>query len=111
MPQQHLLLGAVSGAFIVLSGALYALLFALGRLNASRAMTFGAYLAYGTLVLFSLLLLRALALDGVWAALVIVMLAGYLLAPRAIWHLCVGTHGGDHSGDGAGRTELSGDRR
>ena len=97
VPKENLLLGALSGAFIVLSGALYALLFALGKLRASRTLNYGAYLAYGMLVIFSLLLLRALSLEGFWTAVVLIMLAGYFLAPKAIWHLCVGTHGGGHS--------------
>ncbi len=93
MAREDLLLGALSGAFIVVSGALYALLFALGRLRDSRVLMFGAYLSYGILVGFSLLLLHALTLEGFWIAVVVVMLAGYFLTPRAIWHLCVGTHG------------------
>jgi len=27
------------------------------------------------------------------------MLLGYLLAPHAIWHLCVGTHAQAHAGE------------
>jgi hypothetical protein len=27
-----------------------------------------------------------------WRWVVLVMVVGYLLAPQAIWHLCVGTH-------------------
>jgi hypothetical protein len=93
VPKEDLLIGALSGAFIVMSGALYALLFALGQLRQSSLMRGGAYLAYGALVIFSLLLLRALGLEGPWSALVVVMLVGYFFAPRAIWHLSVGTHG------------------
>ena len=93
MPQELLLLGALSGGMIVLSGGLYALLFALARLRNSRELGYCAYAAYAILVVFSLSLLHALRLEGAWTVLVIVMLAGYLLAPKAVWHLCVGTHG------------------
>jgi len=92
MPKEDLLLGALSGAFIVVFGGLYALLFALGRLRSSRALTAGAYIAYGLLAVFSLLLLGALNLQGIWTAVILIMLAGYFLAPRAIWNLCLGTH-------------------
>ncbi len=94
----ELLLAALSGAFIVLSGALYALLFALGKLGKSRLLIRAAYLAYAVLVLCSLLLARVLRLEGSWMLVIIAMLIGYLLAPAAIWRLCVGTHGEMASG-------------
>ncbi len=107
MPKEDLLIGALSGALIVVSGALYALLFALGKLHASRISMYGAYLAYGALIGFSLLLLRALDLAGLWVVVVIVMLAGYFVAPKAIWHLCLGTHGEQrHSFPGNSNSEL-----
>lgn len=93
MAKENLLLGALSGALVVLSGASYALLFALGRLRNSPALSSGAYLAYATLVFFTVTLSRALALEGFWTAVTGVMLVGYFLAPRAIWLLCAGTHG------------------
>ena len=95
MLKENLLFGALSGALIVVSGALYALLFALGQLYASRFSMYGAYLASGAFIGFSLLLLRALDLSGLWTVVVIVMLAGYFVAPKAIWCLCLGTHGED----------------
>ena len=108
MPREDLLFGALAGALIVVSGALYALLFALGKLYASRISMYGAYLAYCALIGFSLLLLRALDLAGLWVAVVIVMLAGYFVAPKAIWHLCLGTHGEDqHDFPGNSKNELA----
>ena len=101
MPQELLLLGTLSGGMIVLSGGLYALLFALGRLHDSRELGYCAYAAYSILVVFSLSLVHALRLEGAWTALVIVMLAGYFLAPKAVWHLCVGTHGQEATDRGA----------
>ena len=88
-----ILTGAVSGACVVLGGALYALLFAFGKLRASRLLMAAACLAYGLLAASALVLARALGLDGLWTLVVVAMLIGYLLAPAAIWHLCVGTHG------------------
>lgn len=90
-----ILIGALSGACVVLGGALYALLFALGKLNRSRLLLRSAWLAYGLLAVSALMLARALGLDGPWLLVVVAMLVGYLLAPPAIWHLCVGTHGGE----------------
>jgi hypothetical protein len=52
-------------------------------------------------VLATLSLARALDLGGAWRAVVIVMLVGYLLAPHAIWHLSVATHGAEHGDSGS----------
>ena len=90
------MLGALSGALVVLSGALYALLFALGKLNRSQVLMGAAYLSYAVLFLCTLLLARFLRLDGPWVLVIVTMLIAYLLAPQAIWHLCVGTHGERH---------------
>jgi len=69
-----------SAASVILFGAIYALTFAWSRLkNRPRLMPL-AYAAY--LGLFA-------------AVIVLLMLAGYLVAPHAIWHLCVGTHAED----------------
>jgi ABC-type Co2+ transport system permease subunit len=84
--------GALSAALVVLSGALYALLLALGKLKRSQSLLRSAFAAYAVLFVSALVLARALGLDGYWAVVVIAMLVGYLLAPLAIWHLCVGTH-------------------
>ena len=43
------------------------------------------------------LLLGALSLEGFWSAVVLIMLAGYFLASKGIWLLCVGTHSGHAS--------------
>jgi hypothetical protein len=40
-----------------------------------------------------LILARALNLTGLWQIVTATLLLGYLLAPRAIWRLSVGTHG------------------
>lgn len=92
---QDMFFGTMAGAAIVLTGALYALFFALGRLHDSRAMDVASLLSYLILVLAVLVLINALALSGVWILVTGVMLIGYFLLPRAIWHLCVGTHAGD----------------
>lgn len=89
-----------TSAMVILLGAIYALLFAFSRVkNHPRLMPL-AYLAYAGLFASVLFLAQAANLfkHPVWASIVILMLAGYLLAPHAIWHLCVCTHADEHEG-------------
>lgn len=83
-----------SAAMVILSGALYALLFAYSRVKQRPRLMPLAYAAYLGLVasVVVLALTANLFATGFWAFLVVLMLVGYLLAPHAIWHLCVGTH-------------------
>ena len=92
MQSEQILFGSMSAALVVLSGAAYALLFALARIRSSQTLLCFAYGAYLALCLCALILTRALELETFWVAVVAVMLVGYWLAPIAIWHLCVGTH-------------------
>lgn len=83
-----------SAASVIIFGALYALLFSYSRIkNVPRLMPL-AYAAY--LVLFASVIALAnvanLLHSLFWVCIVILMLAGYLLAPHMIWNLCVGTH-------------------
>ena len=83
-----------SAASVIIFGALYALLFAYSRIkNVPRLMTL-AYAAYAVLFASVIELAYVANLFGslFWVFIVILMLVGYLLAPRAIWNLCVGTH-------------------
>lgn len=95
MGLQDMFFGTMAGAAIVLMGAAYALFFALGRLHRSRAMIAAALASYGLLAVATYVLVDALALSGIWILVTTVMLIGYFLLPRAIWHLCVGTHAGE----------------
>lgn len=95
MGLQDLFFGAMSGAAVVLMGAFYALFFALGRLHGSRALTAASLVSYALLAAAVYVLIRSLGLSGIWIVVTLVMLVGYFLAPRAIWHLCVGTHAGE----------------
>ena len=83
---QGLFLGTMASAAVVL-------FFALGRLHASKSFAAASLASYALLAGAVCVLVRSLALDGVWITVVVVMLAGYFLLPRAIWRLCVGTHG------------------
>ncbi|MGB5211629.1 MAG: hypothetical protein WBP60_14005 [Gammaproteobacteria bacterium] len=83
---------AIAGALIILFGAAYALLFAVSRLRGQGRLMIVAYLAYGLLAFCVLVLARTLNLEGLWQSVTAVMLVGYLVAPRLIWNLCVGTH-------------------
>jgi len=93
-----ILSGALSAGFVVVCGASYAACLALGRLRHSQRLTHGAWLAYGGLVISTLLLASALHLHGSWWLLVATMLIGYGLLPPAIWHLSAATHGTDERG-------------
>jgi uncharacterized membrane protein YfcA len=97
MSATNLLLSTASGALIVISGGLYALLLALGRLRRSRAMRLGAAAAYAAMAGFVFLLAAQLSLYRAWYLVVLVVLAGYLLAPKAIWHLTEATHRSEHT--------------
>lgn len=98
-----------SAALVILCGGLYALLFAYARVkNAPRLMPL-AYLSYGGLAVSAFMLARAAHLfdSGFWSTVVVLMLAGYLVAPHGIWHLCVGTHGDeDHDAPESGSPRL-----
>lgn len=83
-----------SAAMVIMSGGLYALLFAYARLRHRPRLMWLAYAAYLGLVASVITLATAANLFGstFWIIVVALMLVGYLLAPHAIWHLCVGTH-------------------
>lgn len=87
-----------SAAAVMLSGAAYAALFAWARLQRRRSLMIAAYACYGVLAGSVALLADAANLHGFWRILAGLMLAGYLLAPHAIWLLCSGTHPEPHDG-------------
>ena len=90
---QEIFFSTASGAAIVLFGAGYALFFALGRLHASRLLVAASIVSYLLLAAAVGVLIEALHLAGFWLLVTSLMLVGYFFAPRAIWNLCVGTHG------------------
>lgn len=89
---QQIMLAAMAGAMAILFGALYALLYAFARIRNHRGYMTAAYLAYALFAVATMVLAWTLHLTGIWFSIVVIMLFGYLLAPRGIWHLCVGTH-------------------
>ena len=92
---KYFFLSFFSAAMVILTGAMYALLLALGKKAAQVWIQTLGYAAYGLLVLFVFLLAYALKLSGFWLWVVAAMLIGYLIAPHVIWNLCVGTHTAD----------------
>ncbi len=82
-----------SGAMIIVTGGLYALLFAMSRLQGRPGLMTAAYASYVVLVASVWTLGAAAHLRGYWWALIAAMLVGYLLAPHGVWKLCEGTHG------------------
>ncbi len=106
---QQIMLATMAGALVVMFGAIYAALFAWSRLRKRPAWMPAAYLAYLCLAVATIVLARSLHLSGFWSTVVFVMLFGYLLAPHAIWHLCVGTHESAHkTADTDSRNPLNG---
>lgn len=91
----------LSAAMVIMTGALYALLFAYARVKRQPRLMPFAYAAYLSLVASVLVLATVANLfaNGFWAFIVVLMLVGYLLAPQAIWHLCVGTHAQERTGE------------
>lgn len=83
-----------SAASVILFGATYALLFAWSRIRSRPRLMPLAYGAYAGLFVSVIVLAQAANLfhNTFWSFIVLLMLAGYLVAPHAIWHLCVGTH-------------------
>lgn len=89
-----------SAASVIVLGAVYAFMFALARMrNLPQLMPF-AYAAYAGLLVAALALAYAANLyrEGLWIALVAVMLIGYFLAPHAAFRLCRATHAERHPG-------------
>lgn len=92
-----------SAAMVIMTGATYALLFAYSRVKGMPRLMALAYLAY--LGLFASVMTLASAANlfnsTFWTVIVGLMLLGYLVAPHAIWHLCVGTHAQEPDADEA----------
>lgn len=83
-----------SAAMVIMTGGLYAMLFAYARIKHRPGLMSLAYLSYVGLFVSVMVLASVANLfsNMFWAVIVVLMLIGYLLAPHAIWHLCVGTH-------------------
>ena len=83
---------------VVLLGALYALLFALSRVRRMPRLMPLAYSAYAGLIISALLLARATHMFNTvtWTVILMCLLVGYLMAPHAVWHLCVKTRAAAH---------------
>lgn len=90
-----ILLATMAGAMVVLAGALYAAVFAIGKVTDNVTLVRLSYLFYAVLVVSVLVLARTLNFSGIWNWVAAVMLFGYFIAPGGIWRLCVGTHQGD----------------
>lgn len=88
-----------SAAAVVLCAAGYAMLLALGRARGRPALGRAALVAYAGVVMAAAALAWALRLEGLWLALVAILLIGYFVAPRAVWRLSVATHP-EETGDG-----------
>jgi hypothetical protein len=90
-----------SAAMVIMTGAVYALLFAYSRMSGKPRLMPLAYASYLGLVVSVFTLANAANLfnDTFWTVIVGLMLVGYLVVPHIIWHLCVGTHAEEHGDD------------
>ena len=88
-----------SAAAVVLCGAGYAVLLALGRARRKPVLNRAALFAYAGVVAAAVALAWALRLEGLWLVLMAILLVGYFVAPRAVWRLSVATHP-EETGDG-----------
>ena len=77
---------------IIFFGAAYAIFYALGMLRQDRRLLNISYASYFCLLLATIGVAIVMHLTGWWMALVIGILAGYLIAPRFIWKLSVAVH-------------------
>jgi hypothetical protein len=91
-----------SAAMVLVSGALYALLFAYAKVHSRPGLLPYAYGAYALLVGAVVMLARAMHWSGMWSMVAALMIVGYLLAPHVIYRLSVATHGPGHGPAGAG---------
>ncbi len=103
---QQFLLASLSAAGIVVFGAGYAVLLALGRLSGLAVLRRVALYVYVGVVASCGALAWFLRLEGAWLALIALLVVGYFIAPRAIWRLSVATHEGveDDAGETHGRS-------
>jgi hypothetical protein len=90
--------GALAASSLILCAAAYAGFFSLGRLTGRAIWRRLSYAAYALVIGSTALFAYALRIDGYWWVLIAILLAGYALAPRAIWRLCIATHAQDQSG-------------
>ncbi len=86
----------VVAALVILLGAGYAVVFAWAKLSGRSGLLGWAYGCYGLLTLAVAKVAQINHLNDAWQVLVLLMLLGYLLAPHAIWRLCVATHEEQH---------------
>lgn len=92
---QQIATAAILAGAIVFFGAGYAIFFALGRLNPHRPFIGVAHASYLALFGATIALAAVLQLSGWWSLLVGVLLIGYFIAPRFIWHLSIAVHESD----------------
>ena len=81
-----------AAAGVIISGAGYALLYAWAKLRRQRNLLWGAGVFFILLTGCVLVLVQTAHLEGHWQILAVLMLAGYLVAPPAIFRLCQVTH-------------------
>jgi len=89
---ESIAMAAMSAGGIIFFGALYAVVYALGRLGSNGRVVRLAYAGYFGLLTCTWLLVQSLQLSGIWLVLIACLLVGYLIAPPLVWRLSVAVH-------------------
>jgi len=81
-----------ASAGIILSGAAYALFYALAKLKRQGRLLYAAACSFALVSVCVCILIQTAHLNGQWRLLAVTMLLVYLLAPPALYRLCQATH-------------------
>lgn len=94
---QPIAIAALAAGGMVFSAVLYALCYAFWRQRSDTRYLLCTVASYLLLIFAAGVLQQQLALSGVWSALIVCLLVGYLIAPALIWRLSVATHADSHA--------------
>ena len=81
-----------SGAMIILLAALYAVLYAWGKITDKSVLSYWAMFIYVLLLGCVMVFVNVMNLKGYWQIIALLMAIGYWWMPRFILQLCVATH-------------------
>ncbi|MDP6146211.1 MAG: hypothetical protein QF513_00250 [Gammaproteobacteria bacterium] len=87
MTLEAIILTSISSALMITFAAFYAAFYALYRIRKKNELLYFSYLFFGLLVFSTSILSSLLSLEGIWIAIMTIMLTGYWFAPKFIWRL------------------------
>ena len=92
MTLNEMILSSISAALIVIFAASYAIFYAFSQLRKKQALLYLSYACFSCLIIATITLVNFLDLTGRWEILMMIMLFGYWITPKIIWHLSVGVN-------------------